>query len=261
MALYLIGIGLNDEQDISLKGLEAVRKCDSVYLENYTSLLQCPVERLEKLYGKKIILADRELVEKKAEETILKGAKDKDVALLIIGDVFSATTHTDIFLRAKKLDIPVNVIHNASVLTAVGETGLELYKFGKTTSIPFKEKGFEPETYYDVLLENQHLGLHTLFLLDLRPAEKKFMTIKEAIQNLLDIEDKRKEKILTEKTLCVGCARLGNKNQKIIYGSAEELMKLDFGKAPHCLIVPGKLHFMEEEILKRVWGFKGAVHL
>lgn len=37
--LYIIGLGLGDEQDISLKGLEAVQKCSKVYMEAYTSLL------------------------------------------------------------------------------------------------------------------------------------------------------------------------------------------------------------------------------
>ena len=49
MTLYFIGLGLNNEKDITLKGLEAVKKCDSVYLENYTSVLQCSKEKLEKL--------------------------------------------------------------------------------------------------------------------------------------------------------------------------------------------------------------------
>ena len=76
--LYLIGIGLNDEKDISVKGLEAVKKCEAVYLESYTSKLACSVQDMEKLYGKSIILADRELVEKRAEQTILKDAKTKE---------------------------------------------------------------------------------------------------------------------------------------------------------------------------------------
>ncbi|MBW2985486.1 diphthine synthase, partial [Candidatus Woesearchaeota archaeon] len=138
--LYLIGIGLNNEKDISLNGLEAVKKADVVYLENYTSKLSCSVEDLEKLYGKKIILADRELVEQKAEQTILKDAKTKNVAFLVIGDVFGATTHVDMMLRAKKAGINVKIIHNSSILTAVGVVGFELYKYGKTTSIPFENK-------------------------------------------------------------------------------------------------------------------------
>ena len=95
MTLYFIGIGLNDEKDISLKGLDLVKKADIVYLENYTSKLNCNLNYLEKLYGKKIILADRKLVEMDAEKTMLQQAKTQDVAFLVVGDIFSATTHMD----------------------------------------------------------------------------------------------------------------------------------------------------------------------
>lgn len=37
--LYLIGLGLSDETDITVKGLEIVKKCSRVYLEAYTSIL------------------------------------------------------------------------------------------------------------------------------------------------------------------------------------------------------------------------------
>lgn len=37
--LYIIGLGLGDEKDITLRGLEAVQKCEKVYMEAYTSLL------------------------------------------------------------------------------------------------------------------------------------------------------------------------------------------------------------------------------
>lgn len=247
--LYMIGIGLNDAKDITVKGLEAVKECDAVYLESYTSLLQSSKVELEKFYGKKIILADRDLVEKKAEETILKDAKTKNTAFLVIGDVFGATTHTDLKLRAIGAGIKVKVIHNASILNAVGITGLELYKFGKVTSIPFNSK--DVEAPYDVLKGNKKLGLHTLFLLDLKPKEKKFMAIKEAIEYLLKVEKKNSKKIFLEETNCVGCARLGSENPTIKFGYAKELLKQDFGNPPFCLIVPGDLHFMEEEALEK----------
>src|SRR3989338_8320445 len=138
MTLNLIGIGLSTEKDITVKGLEIVKKCDKVYLENYTSLLQCSVQDLEKFYEQKIILADRTTAEQKDEE-IVKEAKSKEVAFLVVGDPFSATTHIELFKLAREKKVPVEIIHNASVLTAVGITGLQLYKFGKTTSIPFIE--------------------------------------------------------------------------------------------------------------------------
>lgn len=250
MPLYFIGLGLSNEKDITISGLEAVKKCDLVYLENYTSILNCKREDLEKFYGKKIIPARRNLVEADGNE-IIENAKSKNVAFLVIGDPFAATTHIDLFLRAKKEGIKCSVMHNASVVTAVGITGLQIYKFGKITSIPLENENIEAP--YDVLKENLSLGLHTLFLLDLNPEEEKFLSTNDAIRYLLKAELKRNEKIFPEKTFCVGCARIGSESQAIKAGSAKDLLKYNFGKPVHCLIVPGKLHFMEDEGL-RLWA-------
>jgi diphthine synthase len=237
MALYMIGIGLNDEKDISVKGLEAVRKCSRIFLESYTSMLAVPVSRLEEFYGKKIILANRDMVEKNSDEILTEG----DTAFLVIGDVFSATTHVDLMLRAREKGIDVRIIHGASVVSVVGVTGLEVYKFGKTTSIPFENE--KVKTPVEVLEGNQRLGLHTLFLLDLRPDEGRFLTIKGAAEYLI--------KNGVDDVPAIGCARLGADDAIIKYMKLSELKKQEFGKPPYCLIIPGKLHFMEEESLKR----------
>ncbi len=249
--LYLVGIGLCDEKDITVKGLEAVKKADVVYLENYTAVLQVSVDKLEKFYGKKIIVADRKLVEQEAEKTILKDAKEKNVILLVVGDPVAATTHTDLITRAEGLGIKVEIIHNSSIFTTIGSTGLQLYKFGKTTSMPFPEKNFFPETAYDVLKTNKKNGLHTLVLFDLRPNEKRFMTINEGLKILLEIEKKRKEKVISENMLVLGCARLGCGSQIIKYGKIIDLINFDFGKPMHCIIIPGEMHFTEEDYLKK----------
>ena len=248
--LTLIGIGLDNEKDITIKGLEAVKKADFVYLENYTSKLNCPVSALEKLYGKKIILADRDLVESRADE-ILEKAKTKNVAFLVIGDPFGATTHSDLFLRAKGEGIEIKIIHNASIINAIGEVGLQLYKFGKTTSLVYPEDKYMPKSAYNIIKENKSIGAHTLVLLDIKSNKMRYMTANEAINLLLDIEAKRKEKIFTEDTLCAGVARIGSENQKIKSGSAKKLLNEDFGSPLHALIVPGKLHFVEEDMLKQ----------
>ena len=248
MALYFIGIGLNDEKDISVKGLELVKKSDFVYLESYTSKLNCNIKYLEELYGKKIIMADRELVENKAEETILKEAKTKGVAFLVVGDAFSATTHMDLYLRAKKMGIKTLVVHNASVLTAVGITGLQLYKFGKVTSIPLENQNVE--TPYDVLKVNQENNMHTLMILDLKPYSNDSMDLHDAIRYLLKVELKRGEKVFTENTLCIGCTKLGSLDQIIKAGKVKDILKENFKDGMQCLVVPSKhLHFMEEEAL------------
>ncbi len=246
MALYIIGIGLHDKRDITVKGLEAVKRCSEVYLESYTSKLACPVEELEEFYGKKVVLADREFVERRFEKEALPRADGKDIALLIIGDVFSATTHVSILLEAKKIGVRAVVINNASVLTAVGITGLSLYSFGKVTSIPFDNK--DVEAPYDVIKSNG--GLHTLVLLDLDPSKGKFMLASDAIRFLLGVEAKRKGKVFTKSSKCVICCDLGSLDPEIAYGSAQELLKGKFSRLPQCLVVPGKMHFMEEDCLK-----------
>lgn len=249
MPLYLIGIGLNDEKDVSVRGLEVIRNCDAVYLENYSSLLNCGIGDLEKFYGKKILAADRKLVEQ--SEELIMAAENKNVALLVIGDPWGATTHIDIMMRCRAKGVPFRVINNASIITAVGITGLQIYKFGKTTSVPYPDKNFRPETAYEVINQNRLLGLHSLLLLDIRPDLGKFMTIAEAIEILLDIESRKQQKVFTPETFCVGCARIGSEDFVIKAAAAKELRKLDFGKQPHCLIVPGELHFVEEEALRQ----------
>ncbi|KYM97077.1 Diphthine synthase [Cyphomyrmex costatus] len=112
---YVIGLGLGDAKDVTVKGLEIIKKCDRVYLESYTSVLTVQQEILEEFYERSLIAADRELVENNADE-ILPKKEDEDVAFLVVGDPFGATTHTDLVLRAKEKNIELvavacNCIH------------------------------------------------------------------------------------------------------------------------------------------------------
>ncbi|MFH1916258.1 MAG: diphthine synthase [Nanoarchaeota archaeon] len=250
MTLFMIGLGLNDEKDITVKGLETIKRCHKVFYENYTSILQCTPETMEALYGKKLILADRDLVEKHAEK-ILKPAKTEDVAFLVGGDVFSATTHTDLYLRALKEGVDVDIIHNASVISAIGAIGLEVYKYGKTASIPFPQKNFRPTSYYDIIESNQKNGAHTLLLLDIKSDENRFMTVSEGARLLLDTEEHLKRGVITKDTHAIGLARIGGK-KKIIYAPLHKLAETDFGTPLHAIIIPGKLHFVEEEALAQL---------
>ncbi|HIJ11696.1 TPA: diphthine synthase [Candidatus Woesearchaeota archaeon] len=249
MTLYLIGIGLENEKDISVKGLDIVKKCDVVYLERYTSLLQCSAHDLAKFYGKEIVLADRTTSEQ-GDHTIVAEAKDKDVAFLVIGDPFSATTHIDLFKLAKEENVAVEVVHNASILNAIGIVGLQLYKYGKTTSIPYLDDHPNLETPYRIVQQNKRIGAHTLLLLDIQTHKDRFMSVTEAIVVLEDIEKRVGEKVITDDLRVVGCARLGTADFMVKAGPLSEMKKIDFGKPPHCLIIPGKMHFIEEEMLE-----------
>jgi len=248
--LYLIGLGLGDDADITVKGLEIARKCKTIYLETYTSLLpDSTKEKLEQQVGKEIKDADRKFVE--SVDSILEEAKSADVALLVVGDPLLATTHIDLLQRAKEKKVEVSVIHNASVFSGVAETGLQLYKFGKVTSVPFPQEKFKVTTFYDVVKQNQSINAHTLMLLDLHPQDDTFLSIKQASELLLTLATEKDDKELTAETMAVGCARLGSSNQQIVYASLEKLQTIDFGAAPYCLIIPGKMHFAEEEFLEQ----------
>ncbi|KAL6295587.1 hypothetical protein ACE6H2_003729 [Prunus campanulata] len=266
--LYIVGLGLGDEKDITLRGLEAVKKCDQIFIEAYTSLLSFGLSSdglstLENLYGKPVTLADRETVEEKADQ-ILSAAAASDVAFLVVGDPFGATTHTDLVVRAKKLGIDVKVVHNASVMNAVGICGLQLYHYGETVSIPFFTETWRPDSFYEKIQKNRGLGLHTLCLLDIRVKEPtleslcggrkqyeppRYMSINTAIEQLLEVEDNRGESAYDENTMCVGLARLGSEDQKIVSGTMKELQSVDFGAPLHCLVIVGKTHPVEEEML------------
>lgn len=44
--LYLVGLGLHDEKDVTVRGMEAIKGSERVYLEAYTSILGVGKERL-----------------------------------------------------------------------------------------------------------------------------------------------------------------------------------------------------------------------
>ncbi|XP_058090992.1 probable diphthine methyl ester synthase [Magnolia sinica] len=266
--LYIIGLGLGDAEDITLRGLNAVKKCHKVYIESYTSLLSFGLSSdglstLEELYGRPVILADREMVEERADD-ILSEACESDVGFLVVGDPFGATTHTDLVVRAKKLGVEVKVVHNASVMNAVGVCGLQLYRYGETVSIPFFTETWRPDSFYEKIRRNRQLGLHTLCLLDIRVKEPsleslcrgrkryeppKYMTINTAIEQLLEVEQISGESAYNEDSMCVGFARLGSEDQKLVAGSMRELLAVDFGPPLHCLVIVGKTHPLEDEML------------
>jgi diphthine methyl ester synthase len=167
-------------------------------------------------------------------------------------------------LRAKERGIEVKVVHNASVMNAIGCCGLQLYNYGQTVSIVLFTDTYKPDSFYDKIKANKTLGLHTLCLLDIKMKEPnlemmakgkivyeapRFMTINECISQLLEIEEKRQEGVVSGQSLGVGLARLGADTQHIVSGSFEELLNVDFGSPLHCFVIPGDMHILEQEAL------------
>ncbi len=224
--LYIVGLGL-DEKDISLKGIDVLKKCSAVYCEFYTSKWG-DIKGVENTIKKKIKQLNREEVE---SDYLVNEAKKKTIALLVPGDSLTATTHFQLFIDAKNAGIKCEVIHAPSIYTAVAQTGLQLYKFGRTTTLT----SHSASSPYEMIKENKKSGLHSLILLDIE------ISAEEGIKSLI------KNKTISENEKIIACANLGTRNAKIMYGEAR---KIKMNVLPSVIIVPGKLNFKEEEALE-----------
>jgi diphthine synthase len=236
--LYLIGLGLYDENDITQRALFLAKGCEC-YIELYTNKWAGSIERLSKLIGKPVTQLKRSDLEENLTKFLSK-AKTDDIALFIPGDPLAATTHIDIVMQARKRNIPIQIVHNASIFSAIGETGLQLYKFGKTATIPFTGQLAAAK---EAVKGNQKLGLHTLLLLDLDAEVGLYMSVSDALKMLI------KAKIVKEKDRLVAASQLGSPDVQVKYGTVKDLMEAQIGK-PAVLVVPGKLHFMEKEAIE-----------
>jgi len=248
--LTFVGLGLWNEEDLTLKGIERAKKADIVYIELYTSHWHGNLKNLEKIMNKKIEILKREDLEEKSSK-ILEEAKKKKIVIFVPGDPLVATTHMSFILDAIKNELEVEVIHNASIYSAIAETGLHIYKFGASATIPFPEKTSEvlPLSTYETLRENNKLGLHTLLFLDVA-ANEKYMTPNQAIKTMLKLEEVMKQDIFTNNTKIIVFGRAGSDEPLILYGKVKNLLGKEFGEPPFVIIVPGKLHFSEKEFLE-----------
>ncbi len=232
--LSLIGLGLAPPGSISLEAWETLQSADVVYLEVYTNL-GISAEALAEFLKRPVKAAPRTVVE---NDSLLDEATQKHVALCVIGDVFTATTHSVIYLECLRRDIIVRVYQNVGIMNAVGMTGLELYKFGQTVSIPYPMESFTPTSYLQKISSNHEAGLHTLCLLDIKADEDRYMTIPQALALLRGHVPK----------IVIGVSRLGTENY-IKAGSAEALESHAWPAQPHSLIIPGQLNAVEEEFV------------
>ncbi|TIB76457.1 hypothetical protein E3Q23_01835 [Wallemia mellicola] len=250
--LYVIGLGLSDEKDITVNGLEAVRKSERIYLEAYTSILLVDVPKLEEFYGKSVTVADRDMVETESD-AILDRASEIDVSFLVVGDPYGATTHTDLILRARNAGVPVKVIHNASIMNAA-ET-------------------WKPASFVPRIADNMRTGSHTLLLLDIKVKEQsienlargkkifeppRYMSVSTAVNQLLTLLEEGAEgyteEAYTKDTLAISLSRVGSDQQVIKAGTLAELAEVDeeeFGPPLHSMILVGsRLHDLEAEFIE-----------
>ena len=167
--LSFIGLGLYDERSITVRGRDALAEADCAFAEWYTSRLAgADVETLEATHDIDIEVRDRAGVEQHPEP-ILDAAADSHAAFLTAGDTMISTTHADLRLRAHERGIETRVIHGTTAQTAASSlTGLQNYRFGKATTLPFEEThGGVPGSVVETIEANRERDLHTLVYLDI----------------------------------------------------------------------------------------------
>ncbi len=256
--LFLVGLGLCDENDASARAIELLRTCRTVFAENYTNLMrEGTLRRLEEKIGRKIILLGREEVE--GEKKIIEACALGPAALLVPGDPMTATTHNSLMMEARKKGIAVHILHAASIFSAApGAAGLQVYKMGKTATITYWRENYEPVSFIDPIAENMARGAHTLCLLDIDP---KLGPMKPSLA--LELIEKAQEKkakearqpakpVLAPSTPLFVLWHVGWPDEKIWAGKKEDYpygpeKKEDEPAGPAVILIPGKMHFSEEE--------------
>jgi diphthine synthase len=255
--LTFVGLGLYDERSITVEGREAVADADRVFAEFYTSkLVGATVDELEAHHHTTIEVRDRPGVEEDPEP-ILNAAADGDAVFLTAGDTMISTTHVDLRLRAAERGIDTRVIHGTTAEAAAASlTGLQNYRFGKATTLPFAyAHGGDgvPGSVVDTVADNRDRGLHTLVYLDIKvgigpkgrdPDHEEYMTADHAAGRLADELD----------ALGVAVARAGSPNPVVAADRLSALAGRAFGEPLHLLILPGDLHVIERDALAELAG-------
>ncbi|SEO89903.1 diphthine synthase [Halorientalis persicus] len=247
--LTFVGLGLYDERSITVAGREHLRAADRAFAEFYTSkLVGTSVPDLEAHHGVDIEVRDRAGVEQDPDP-ILDAAVDGDAVFLTAGDPMISTTHVDLRLRAHDRGIDTRVVHGTTAQTAASSlTGLQNYRFGKATTLPFERAhggSGVPDSVVETVDDNADRGLHTLVYLDIKAADDDYMTADTAADLLAAEYDDR---------LAVAVCQAGSADPTVVADALDALTDREFGPPLHLLVLPGDLHLLERDALVELAG-------
>jgi diphthine synthase len=248
--LTFVGLGLG-ARGVSLDGAQAIASSDLAYIEEYTSPASSSlIKGLEEATGRRLTIVGREFVEDGRK--LLDEASKSKVSLAVQGDPMIATTHTELRVRAIAGGIATRVVHGATIpAAAASETGLHYYKFGGTITFT-RESASHHQDVYRRVHRNLLEGQHSLILLEYDVEKREGAEPPLVFERLLDAETNFKRGVLSERTFAVVLGRVGMEGQELVGGPIGELRKRRFGAPPHCVIIPGRLHFTEEEALAAI---------
>jgi len=252
--LTFVGLGLYDERSVTVRGRDAIRESDRAFAECYTSRLAgTTIEDLERYHDTGIEVRDRAGVERDPGP-VLAAAADGDAVFLTAGDTMISTTHVDLRLRAHERGVETRIIHGTTAQSAVsGLSGLQNYRFGKATTLPFPGAhggSGVPDSVLETIDANRERGLHTLVYLDIRAEREAYMTAGEAASLLADPYGDE---------LGVAIARAGSEDPVVAADRLAALADRTFGDPLHLLVVPGDLHHVEVEALVELAGVPGEL--
>jgi len=250
--LSFVGLGLG-AKGITFEGVEEIVDADTIYLEYYTTPHEPQLlKHVQKVTGKRLTIVDREFVEDGS--AILSDAREKKVVLAVLGDPMIATTHNDLRVRAIRQGVETRVIHSATIASAAASaSGLHSYKFSRTVTVTREAVGKLTQAYH-ILHQNLLEGAHTLLLLEYDVQSGEGVTPADAMAGLLLAEGNFKRGVVSGSTFAVMLSRLGREDAALAAGSFAELSEKDAGGPPHCLIIPGKLHFTEVEAISAIFS-------
>ncbi len=247
--LFLAGTGLSYD-DISVRAAEACRRCDEVFIDTYTSFVDGrKTEALSKLIGKEIRKLEREDMEDRAKE-LVERANVKDIAVLIGGDPLIATTHKILFIEAKKANVKIKVYHSSNIMTAaIGESGLDFYRFGAVCTIPRWTDNYKPLSFYETIEKNQKQNNHSLILLDYDPENSATIRVADAVTRLEDAEKSYKNGIISGDKRIIIIKNIGLEKESVRFTTIKEA-KEDSNKGMAAIILPAKLSAVEKETMQ-----------
>ncbi len=257
--LVFVGLGLGSN-GVSLEGLEEIRGADVAYIEYYTNPHEPSLlGELERAAGRSITVVDRGFVED--GRRIISEAKGKSVALAVQGDPMVATTHADLRTRAILAGVETRVTHAATIGTAAASAcGLHFYKFSRTVTITMDAVDRLTQAYR-VLHDNLLQGAHTLLLLEYDAERGEGVAPSKAASGLLAAEANFRRGVVGKETFALVLSRVGRPDCSLWAGSLAEAERSDFGGHPHCIVIPGNLHFTEVEAVEAIFSAKKeAVH-
>ncbi len=250
--LTFVGLGLG-ARGVSLEGIYAIKEADSCYLEYYTTPHEPTLlSELEMSTGKVLTVVDRDFVEDGSQ--LLQEARTSKVALAVPGDPMIATTHNDLRVRAIRQKTETSIVHAATIASSAASiSGLHYYKFGRMMTVTRENLELLQQVYH-TLQRNLQAGLHTLLLLEFDATGGTGATPQAAFEGLLRAEKNFKRKVISDETFAIVLSRLGRKNAEWRAGTLNHLGGLDFGQQPHCVLIPGTLHFTEVEAVAAIFG-------